>query len=72
MRALLVLATALFAVPALGAEIVAVRVGNHPTFTRVVFELDAPAGYRIERRTEGGISEILITIEASSTPRSLS
>jgi hypothetical protein len=51
---------------------VEVRIGNHPTFTRVVCELDAPAGYRIERRTaEEGASEILVTLEASSTPRSV-
>jgi hypothetical protein len=51
---------------------VEVRVGNHPTFTRVVFELDAPAGYRVERHmAEEGASEILVTLEASSTPRSL-
>jgi len=31
------------------ARVVDVRVGKHAEFTRVVFELDAPAGYRIER-----------------------
>ncbi len=32
----------------LAAEIVEVRVGRHVEFTRVVFELDRAAGYRIE------------------------
>ncbi len=40
----------LSALPAFAARIVQVRVGNHPEFTRVVFELDGPAGYRVERR----------------------
>lgn len=37
---------------AAAAEIIEVRVGRHPTFTRVVFEMDTPAGYRIERRAD--------------------
>ncbi|MBW1683957.1 MAG: hypothetical protein JRS35_02730 [Deltaproteobacteria bacterium] len=65
-------AAGLLAGPAWGSKVVEVRIGNHPTFTRVVFELDAPAGYGIERRTvEEGASEILVTLEASSTPRSV-
>ena len=34
--------------PPRASEVVEVRSGDRPTFTRVVFELDAPAGYRIE------------------------
>jgi len=65
-------AAGLLAGPAWASEVVEVRIGNHPTFTRVVFELDAPAGYGIERRmVEEGASEILVTLEASSTPRSV-
>jgi hypothetical protein len=65
-------AAGLLAGPAWASKVVEVRIGNHPTFTRVVFELDAPAGYGIERRTvEEGASEILVTLEASSTPRSV-
>jgi flagellar biosynthesis GTPase FlhF len=65
--ALLVLAA-----PAGATRVVDVRVGNHPTFTRVVFELDAPAGYRIERHTApDGTNEILVTLEAGSNPRSV-
>ena len=69
---IITLAAGLLAGSAWASEVVEVRVGNHPTFTRVVFELDAPAGYGIERRTaEKGASEILVTLEASSTPRSV-
>ncbi len=60
------------ALPALAAEIVEVRVGRHPTFTRVVFELDRPAGYRIERSDpSSGAAELVVSLEASSIPRSL-
>ena len=69
--ALLLLATVMLAAPAWASQVVEVRVGNHPTYTRVVFELDAPAGYKIERRIVDGVSEILVTIDAGSTPRSV-
>ena len=56
-----------WAVPALAAEIVEVRVGKHPTFTRVVFELDRAAGYRIERSDPSmGVAELIVSLEASS------
>ncbi len=58
--------------PTFAAEIVEVRIGRHPTYTRVVFELDRPAGYRIERSDPAtGQAELIISIEASSIPRSL-
>lgn len=61
------------AVPALAAEIVEVRVGRHPTFTRVVFELDRAAGYRIERSDPSmDVAELIVSLEASSIPRSIS
>ena len=60
------------AVPALAAEIVEVRVGKHPTFTRVVFELDRPAGYRIERSNPSvDAAELIVSLEASSITRSV-
>lgn len=60
------------ALPALAAEIVEVRVGRHPTFTRVVFELDRPAGYRIERSDpSSGAAELVVSLEAASIPRSI-
>jgi hypothetical protein len=65
------LAGLLLAAPALAASVVQVRVGNHPTFTRVVFELDAPSGYRIVKHADGGAQELIITLDASSTPRSV-
>ncbi len=69
---LALLAVLLLAAPAAATKIVQVRIGNHPTFTRVVFELDAPAGYRIERRVlEGGAREIVITIDAASSSRNI-
>ena len=53
--------------PAWAAHLVEVRVGEYDTFTRVVFELDTPSGYHVERNTsaEGG-SEILVTLAAAS------
>ena len=65
------LACLLLAAPSLAANVVQVRVGNHPTFTRVVFELDAPAGYRIEKGVDQGAQELIVTLEAASSPRSV-
>jgi len=65
------LACLLLAAPSLAANVVQVRVGNHPTFTRVVFELDAPAGYRIEKGVDQGTQELIVTLEAASAPRSV-
>ena len=60
------------ALPAFAAEIVEVRVGKHPTFTRVVFELDRSAGYRIERSDPAtGVAELVVSLEASPIPRSI-
>jgi len=51
------------------AEIVEVRVGRHAEFTRVVFELDRQAGYRIERSSESDAAELVVSLEATSIPR---
>jgi hypothetical protein len=59
------------AVPALAAQIKDVRVGAHPKFTRIVFELDGKAGYRVERAGSDAAPELRITIEATSGARSL-
>src|SRR5262245_6751526 len=64
-------ALGLLAGPAWSARVVEVRVGNHPTFTRVVFELDAKAGYEIERREVEGGSELVVTLTAASRPRTI-
>ena len=67
-----VLTAGFFSLPARSATIVEVRVGPHPEFTRVVFELDEPSGYRVERRTlADGTGELVVTIEASSQGRSI-
>ena len=56
--------------PAWAAEIVEVRVGRHPDFTRIVFELDRAAGYRIERSDPNAKnSELIVSLEAASIPR---
>ena len=65
------LACLLLAAPSLAANVVHVRVGDHPTFTRVVFELDAPAGYRIEKAADQGTQELIVTLEAASSPHSV-
>jgi hypothetical protein len=49
------------------AEVVDLRVGVHPEYTRVVFELDRPAAYRIERG--GGQSELVVSLDAGSIVR---
>jgi hypothetical protein len=67
-----VLAAGFSALPARSATIVEVRVGQHPAFTRVVFELDEPSGYRVERRILADeTGELVVTIEASSQGRSI-
>ena len=54
------------------AKVVAIRVGNHPTFTRVVFELDAASGYRVERHAAGeDPNTILVTLDAGSSARDI-
>ena len=68
----LCLALWLPAAGAWAAEVVDVRIGAHPGFTRIVFELDATAGYRVERATpQPGVSEVVVSIDATSIPREL-
>jgi hypothetical protein len=67
---LLALAVWVSASTAMAAEIVEVRVGRHANFTRVVFELDRAAGYRIERtESSSGVTELVVSVEATSIPR---
>ncbi len=65
--ALLTALAVLLAAPAFAATLGQVRVGRHPTFTRVVFEFDAPAGYRVVRSGD----ELVVTLEADSRPRKI-
>jgi hypothetical protein len=63
------MALAVLAVPALAARVVDVRVGQHPTFTRIVFELDQMRGYRLER--DGDADVLVVSLDASATPESI-
>jgi len=58
---------ALLALPAWSANVKDVRVGRHSEFTRIVFELDAQAGYRIKRSDR----DLVVTVEAISGPWTL-
>ena len=69
---LFALAFGVSAATAMAAEIMEVRIGRHPEFTRVVFELDRAAGYRIERtESPSGAVELVVSLEATSIPRHL-
>lgn len=59
---------ALIAAPAWATRVTDVRVGRHPTFTRVVFELDGPAGYKLDR---SGSAELVVTLNASGKAQQL-
>jgi hypothetical protein len=62
----------LIAAPAQANRIIQIRVGNHPTFTRLVFEMDAFAGYQVERRAgTDGAEQLTVTLEASTPPREI-
>lgn len=60
------LAALLLAAPAWAARVVDVRVGTHPEFTRVVFELDQAAGYRVERIGGDDSPALRVTVDAAS------
>ena len=52
---------------AVAAEVVDMRLGRHAGFTRVVFELDAPAGYSLEQNVlEDGSTELVVTLDAGA------
>jgi hypothetical protein len=56
---------------AFAAQVTDVRVGVHPKFTRLVFELDGSAGYKVEKLGGDASPELRITIEATSAAREL-
>ena len=63
---------ALLAGPAGAAKVLQTRVGVHDEYTRIVFELDTPAGYQIERRaTESGGEELVVSLDASAKDMTL-
>ena len=58
--------------PARAADVVAVRVGQHAEFTRIVFELDASSGYRVARTTGAdGRATIVVTLDAAAKPQTI-
>jgi len=68
--AVLIAILALLGGSATASEVVDLRIGAHPDFTRIVFELDRPTGYRIERAqgVDGG-PELVVSLDADSIPR---
>lgn len=53
---------------AFAAEVVEMRLGRHAAYTRVVFELDGPAGYSLEQSVlPGGDTELVVTLDAGAT-----
>ncbi len=76
MRATLRIAAALgglvavaLAAPAWSARLATARVGQHADFTRIVFELDAQAGYRVERSVgPDGKPQVVVTLAATLGP----
>jgi hypothetical protein len=61
-RAVAALLLGCIALPAWSATVRDVRVGRHPEFTRIVFELDAQAGYRVKRSR----GDLVITVDAAT------
>ena len=68
--AVLIAIASLLGGSATASEVVDLRIGAHPDFTRIVFELDRPTGYRIERAqgVDGG-PELVVSLDADSIPR---
>jgi hypothetical protein len=57
---------------AIAAEVVEMRLGRHSGFTRVVFELDAPAGYSLEQNVlDDGSTELVVILDASADTQEL-
>ncbi len=61
----------LVSVAAQAAQITEVRVGTHPEYTRVVLELDAPAGYRLVEPRAGESPEIQIALDAQGAAKQI-
>jgi len=61
-RAVVVLLLGCVALPAWSATVREVRLGRHPEFTRIVFELDEQVGYRVKRSEK----DLVITVEAAT------
>ena len=61
-RGLAVLLRGCVALPAWSATVKDVRMGRHAEFTRIVFELDEQAGYRVKRSS----GDLVITVDAAT------
>jgi hypothetical protein len=61
---------ALLSPEASASEVVDVRLGDHPGYSRVVIELDRPAGYTLKRNAAQG--EFTLSVDASARPKTLS
>ncbi len=48
-----------------------VRVGSHPKFSRLVFELDSPTDYRVTHPGKGSAPELIVTLNASADARNI-
>jgi len=69
----IVLSLLLIAAPVQANQIVQVRVGNHPSFTRLVFEMDAFTGYQVQREMgPDGAEQLTVTLDASTASREIS
>jgi hypothetical protein len=53
------------------ARLADLRIGAHDDFTRVVLELDQPAGYRLVAPRAGGAPQLLLFVEAQAAPREI-
>ena len=59
-----------WAAPASAVRVIDVRVGQHGEFTRIVFDLDGPARYRLERSEAGAaVPELVVHFDASAQPK---
>jgi len=70
--ALVAVALSAHALPAWGASVKQVRVGDHADYTRIVVELDGPAGYSVEQKAVAGVAELVVGLEASTSTRVIS
>jgi len=70
--ALVAAALSAHALPARGASVKQVRVGDHADYTRIVVELDGPAGYSVEQKTVAGVAELVVGLEATTSTRVVS
>ncbi|HBZ69827.1 MAG TPA: hypothetical protein DEP35_08875, partial [Deltaproteobacteria bacterium] len=57
-----------WASPASAVRVIDVRVGQHGEVTRVVFDLDGPARYHLER-SDAGAPELVVHFDASAQPK---